>query len=448
MNQEDILIIGLGDTGFSCAEYFSDKKTPVSIMDSRQNPPKLLEFKEKFPTTPVYLGGFAKEIIAKARTLIISPGISKDHPDIMSAVSARTEIIGDIELFAREVKVPVVGITGSNGKSTVTALLGEMAKNAGFRVSVGGNIGKPALSLLADNPECVILELSSFQLETTYSLKLRAATVLNISPDHMDRYASLEEYKAAKCRIYDHAEQWIINRDDPIYTENNGDRVHHDTATRIISFGLNKPLEDQYGLIEAEQIWLARGKERLLPISKLCLFGRHNMANALAALALGGSMGLPLEAMLTVLQNFRGLAHRCEWVREYQGIQWINDSKGTNVGATAAALQGLATDIAGKWVLIAGGVGKNADFLPLKPLIAQHVRSVILIGEAAKELENLYKELVPCIHAQDMEDAVAKAFQAAKSGDGVLLSPACASYDMFKNFEERGDTFKMAVQAL
>jgi len=441
------VIGGLGETGFSCVQYFTAQGIPVAaVIDTRENPPKLAEFKALYPNIPVYTGGFPREIISKTQQLILSPGIPKNHPDIISALPAGAEIIGDIELLARNISVPVVAITGSNGKSTVTTLVGEMAKAAGIRVGVGGNLGIPALALLAENPELYVLELSSFQLETTHSLRPKVATVLNICADHLDRYASVDEYTAAKCRIFQNAEQVVFNRQDPIVP---GLLPPSDARGRndgnCISFGLDLPLENQYGLIED---CLARGNEHLLTLSEVKLFGRHNVVNALAALALGESIGLPIPVMLSVLKTFTGLAHRCEWVRELNGVPWINDSKGTNVGATVAALQGLASDIAGKWVLIAGGVGKNADFTPLKPLVQQHCRAVVLLGEAQEELYQLLHSVIPCLRARDMADAVSKALESLRIGDGVLLSPACASTDMFQNFAERGEVFKRVVESL
>lgn len=437
----DTVIIGLGETGLACVKYFTTQSIPIIVIDSRENPPKLADFKKNYPDIPIFTGGFPKEILAKTKTLVLSPGISQDHPDIIQSLSSHAEIIGDIELLARNISVPVVAITGSNGKSTVTTLLGEMAKSAGIRVGVGGNLGTPVLELLKENPELYILELSSFQLETTCSLKPKAATILNICPDHLDRYSSLEAYKNAKYRIFNNAEKIIVNREDPQIPK---------TKSETISFGCDIPLENQYGLIKNKdsEIWLARGQELLLPASELKISGHHNLSNALAALALGESIGLPMASMLSVLKTFPGLPHRAEWVSDYLGVPWINDSKGTNVGATLATLQGLAQNISGKWVLIAGGVGKNADFSPLIPLIQKHCRAVILIGEAAEELYGLLYSVVPCIRATDMSDAVQKAAKSAKPGDGVLLSPVCASYDMFKNFEDRGNAFKIAVKKL
>lgn len=439
------VIIGLGETGFSCVRYYAARNIPVIVMDSRENPPKLAQFKKNYPHIPVYMGVFPKEILAKAKTLVLSPGISQNDPNIKDSLLSTAEVIGDIEVLARAMGSDpmVVAITGSNGKSTVTTLVGEMAKAAGLRVGVGGNLGTPVLELLNEKPDLYVLELSSFQLETTYSLKPKAATVLNLSPDHLDRYASVAEYQAAKHRIFNNAECIIYNREDPQLPKVMG------SEPIIVSFGTDVPHENQYGLIKnKEALWLARGKELLLPASKLKISGRHNLANALAAFALGESIGLPMTSMLSVLESFPGLPHRAEWVSDYLGVPWINDSKGTNVGATLATLQGLADTISGKWVLIAGGIGKNADFSPLVPIIQQHCKAVILIGEAAEALYTLLHDIVDCIYAIDMTDAVQKAADCVEPGDGVLLSPICASFDMFKNFEDRGNAFKAILSSL
>lgn len=455
MNTVNTVILGLGETGFSCVEYFSQKNIPVIVMDSRENPPKLSELKNRYPSVQVFTGGFVPEVLAQASLLVLSPGISKDDPNIKNYLKKNTKMIGDIELFARELKAPLIAITGSNGKSTVTSLVGEMAKQAGFKVAVGGNLGTPALSLLKQPMDLCVLELSSFQLETTDSLTPAVATILNISPDHMDRYATLEDYFAAKERIYHNCQKIVVNREDTLV------RNHLPNHIPFISFGLDEApaassahssadfpadfLVGSYGLLNG---FLTRNKTPLLASSELKLFGRHNIANALAALALAESMNIPIQPCLEVLKTFTGLKHRCEWIRTLNDVPWINDSKGTNVGATQAAIEGLAQDIKGKWVLIAGGIGKNADFSLLKPLVQQYCSAVVLIGEASDELSALFSDSVLCLRANSMKEAVQLAAKTAKPQDGVLLSPACASFDMFKNFEDRGDRFRSEVLAL
>jgi len=440
----EIVIVGLGDTGFSCAEYFQSKNIAVTVIDSRENPPRLADFKAKFPNLTIITGGFSKTVLNQAKLLVMSPGLSKSHPDIIPFISNETHIIGDIELFAKQVAAPVVAITGSNGKSTVTTLLGEMAKKALKKVAIGGNLGKPALSLLSEETELYILELSSFQLETTQSLRPKIATILNLSMDHLDRYASFGDYQAAKLRIYTDCEYIVFNRQDPILP----DLMSKKSQPRLISFGLDEPEAGHFGLIYDQEWILTKGTERLIPAKKLQILGQHNLANALASLALGDGIGLPMDKMLAALEDFKGLSHRCESVCEKAGVRWVNDSKGTNVGATVTALTGLGAEISKQWILIAGGIGKNADFSPLIPLVKKYCRAVVLIGSSAEELFQLFSKIVPCFKAIDMEEAVHKAASLAEPGDGVLLSPACSSLDMFQNFEERGLAFKACVLKL
>lgn len=445
------VVVGLGETGFSCVEYLVKEKVPIVVVDTRRTPPALAKLKKAYPEVPVFTGGWPKECLANASRVVLSPGISKTHPDIVQALSKDTEIIGDIELFARSLKhTPVIAITGSNGKSTVTSLVGHMAERAGIRVAVGGNLGVPVLALRTRfqethhaSPELYVLELSSFQLETTDTLKPLVSTILNICPDHLDRYATLLEYCKAKQRIFQNAERVVINRDDARSCMGLPENIPKS------SFGLEPGFT--FGLtLQNDQYWLARGNLPLMPVSQLNIVGQHNMANALAALALGEEASFPMEAMLEALRTFRGLPHRGEWVKHKDGIMWVNDSKGTNVGATIATLKGFSTAIPGKWVLIAGGEGKNADFRPLQSVVAKYCRSVILIGKEPKtleELSTLFREVVPFQYANSMEEAVWLAAKHAILGDGVLLSPACASFDMFKNFEERGEAFKHACRS-
>jgi UDP-N-acetylmuramoylalanine--D-glutamate ligase len=468
--KQNVVILGLGETGFSCVEYFTHRNIPVTVMDSRENPPKLLETKKHYPEIEIHTGGFVPDILAKTDLLVLSPGIASDDPSIQQHLKNSAEIVGDIELFAQELnklKVPLVAITGSNGKSTVTTLVGEMAKKAGIKVAVGGNLGIPSLTLLKEPMELCVLELSSFQLETTESLHPTVSTILNISPDHMDRYSSVEEYYAAKARIYRKSQKIVVNLDDDFvwnqkpkeipsiyFSVNSVNSVNEQDGISEDNKEENKEdnsksdyLNNHHleGIYKLENNYLVRGKTPLLALKELKLFGRHNIANALAVLALAEAVNIPLEPCIDVLKTFTGLKHRCEWIRTRNEVPWINDSKGTNVGATQAALEGLASDISGKWVLIAGGIGKNADFSVLKPLVLKHCRAVVLIGEASDELEKLFSEGLTCARATSMKDAVSIASKLAKPGDGVLLSPACASFDMFKNFEDRGDVFRKEV---
>lgn len=439
------LILGLGKTGLSCARYLGNRGIAVGVMDSRREPPGLAEARRELSDLPLFLGNFDPGVIAAAEWLVVSPGISLREPPIAAASEKGVLVLGDIELFARAVRAPVVAITGSNGKSTVTTLVGEMAKRAGVRAAVGGNLGQPALELLDDGTELYVLELSSFQLESTWSLAPETATVLNVSADHMDRYDDLADYAAAKKRVLSGTRTGVLNLDDPRV------RAMAGTAARDVGFTLGIPESaSDFGVIEHQGTpWVARGGERLLPAAEVAIKGRHNLANALAALVLGQACGLPEAAMLEALHTFRGLPHRTDPVAHKGGVDWYDDSKGSNPGATIAALDGLI-DSAGprRAVLIAGGDGKGADFTPLAPVVTRKTRAVVLIGRDAPLIERALAGRVKIIHAKDMMEAVRQAFAAARSGDCVLLSPACASFDMFEDYAHRGRVFAAAVEAL
>ncbi|MES9969700.1 MAG: UDP-N-acetylmuramoyl-L-alanine--D-glutamate ligase [Candidatus Thiodiazotropha sp.] len=443
-NSAKTLIVGLGATGLSCARYLAAQGESLAVTDSRENPPGLEALRKEYPDMAMFLGGFQAEVFHAASRLVVSPGVSLDEPLIRAAKERQIEIVGDVELFARVVKAPVVAITGSNGKSTVTTLLGDMARMAGVRVAVGGNLGLPALDLLADDVELYVLELSSFQLESTHSLKSQAAVVLNVCADHMDRYRNLQEYAATKASIYSNCEIMVINRDDA--------RVAAMAVpqTTTIGFTLGAPQGDDFGLHELDGIkWLSEGHTPLMPVTELRIPGRHNMANALAALALGSAVGLPQNDMLAALRSYTGLPHRTQWISDKAGVRWYNDSKGTNVGATIAALQGLHPDEgSSRSVLIAGGDCKDADFSPLAPVVEKTARAVILIGKDASELAAVLAGRVRIVHAATLEEAVNLATELVEPGDRVLLSPACASFDMFQNFAARGEAFIQAVEAL
>jgi len=434
------LIIGLGKTGLSCARFLAKQGVPFIVMDDREQPPELPALREQFPDTELLLGGFDTTVMESCNQIIISPGVSLYDPEIAKIIDSGVPVVGDIEIFARHADAPVIAITGSNGKSTVSAMVAEMARTAGRVVRLGGNFGMPALDLLADSPpDLYVLELSSFQLESTMSLNCTAAAVLNLSPDHLDRYRTMEEYLDAKLRIYRGDGAVIVNADDPLL------KNHTPAARKLLYFGSGVPQPGQYGVRKRHgELWLAKGGECLMPVSELHINGFHNVSNALAALALGDAAGLPQGAMLKALKSFKGLPHRMEWVAEWDGVTWYNDSKGTNVGATVAALQGLN----GKAVLIAGGLGKGADFSLLKEAVAQKCRAVVLIGRDAPLIEKALDRVVPVVHAGDMQDAVQQASHYATSGDSILLSPACASFDMFVNYEDRGRVFVAAVKDL
>src|SRR3990167_3190650 len=435
------LIIGLGQTGLSCARYLKKQGVLFAVTDTRPTPPGLEELAKFAPETPTCFGEVSEALIQEANQLIVSPGVSLKIPAIAQALSQGKSVIGDIELFARQVKASVVGITGANGKSTVTTLVGEMAKKAGVKTVVAGNIGTPILEVEAEQAELFVLELSSFQLETTYSLKLQAATILNISEDHMDRYATMQEYIDAKQRIYQHAKVAVYNRD---YSAT----LPTKPFTNYRSFAVDAPQSNyEYGIIIHQgKRYLARGKELLIAEAELSLQGYHNVLNALASLALGEAIGLPLTAMLNVLKSFKGLRHRCELVECYQGISWYNDSKATNVGAAIAAIKSLATPNKKDILLIAGGLGKGADFLPLRPVVEQQVKLLILLGKDRDKIKAACGPNVLSVEVDSLATAIAVAEKYAQAEDKVLLSPACASFDMFKDFNDRGETFVKLVR--
>ena len=437
------IVVGLGKSGMSLVRFLAQQGVRFAVVDTRANPPELATLQRDFPEIEVRCGDLDADFLCRASELLISPGVALATPAIRTAIAQGVKISGDIDLFARHAKAPIIAITGSNAKSTVTTLVGEMAKAAGKKVAVGGNLGTPALELLADDVELYVLELSSFQLETTEQLNAEVATCLNISEDHMDRYADLSAYHLAKHRIFRGARQVVINADDALSRPLIGEQVP------CWTFGLGKPDFKRFGLLEQDGAkHLGFQFDALLPVSALKVRGAHNQANALAALALGHAVGLPMAAMLLALQAFTGLAHRCQWLRELHGVSYYDDSKATNVGAALAAINGLGADISGKLLLIAGGDGKGADFASMQQPVKRFCRAVILLGRDADRLAQALADTVPQIRVQSLEEAVQQAAQLAQPGDAVLLSPACASLDMFKNFEQRGQVFAQAVGGL
>lgn len=436
------LIVGLGKTGLSCVRHLSEQGREFAVADSRAHPPGLEELRAGWPDVPVYLGEFDPEVFAGFNELVVSPGISIGEPAIAGAADKGAVIRGDIDLFAEAADAPIVAITGSNGKTTVTTLLGEMAQAAGRKVQVGGNIGTPALDLLGQGADLYVLEVSSFQLETTHELGALAATVLNVSDDHMDRYPDKMAYFQAKQRIYNGCQNAIVNLDDALSTPMARDNL------RFVCFGFNRVNPETFSTRDDEHgTWITFGFDNLLLASELQLMGRHNLSNVMAALALGYAAGLPMKAMLPVARQFSGLAHRCECIRRLNGVEYINDSKGTNVGATVAAVESLAPE-QGKIILIAGGDGKGADFSPLAEPLARHCRAVILIGQDAAAIAAAVGESAPTQTAQSLSEAVAQAAGQAQAGDRVLLSPACASFDMFHSYSDRGEQFRALVEGL
>jgi UDP-N-acetylmuramoylalanine--D-glutamate ligase len=441
------LVLGLGDTGLSAARWLAARGAIVSVADSRELPPHAQALKQMLPGVALHCGPFRDEVLQAADMLVASPGVPLAEPAVARAVQKGIETVGDVELFARALQgapTKVIAITGSNGKSTVTAMCGAMSAAAGKKTCVAGNIGLPVLDALTDieagrmsEPEVWALELSSFQLETTASLDADAATVLNISEDHLDRYPGMEAYAAAKARIFSGRGVQVLNRDDA--------RVMAMVipGRRQISFGLHAaPGGSDFGLCDGS---LCRGNEQLMAVADLPVAGLHNAANALAALALTTSVGLPESGLLQGLGQFKGLPHRVEFVDEIEGVRFYDDSKGTNVGATEAALSGMDRKV----VVILGGDGKGQDFSPLKQAVAANARAAVLIGRDAPLIEKAIAGAgVPLEKASTLEAAVDLAFELAFEGDAVLLSPACASWDMFRNYAHRAEVFIQAVRAL
>ena len=431
---KNVVIIGLGLTGLSCVDFFLARGVTPRVMDTRISPPGL----EKLPeAVERHTGSLNEDWLLAADLIIASPGIAVAHPALTRAADAGVEIVGDIELFCREAQAPIVAITGSNGKSTVTTLVGEMAKAAGVNVGVGGNIGLPALMLLEPNRELYVLELSSFQLETTFSLKAAAATILNVTEDHMDRYPfGLQQYRAAKLRVYENAAVCVVNADDALTMPVRG------ADERCISFGVD--VGDYHLNHQQGDTWLRVKGEKILNTKEMKVVGRHNYTNALAALALADAVKLPRSSSLKALTTFTGLAHRFQLAWERNGVRWINDSKATNVGSTEAALNGLKVE--GTLHLLLGGDGKSADFSSLAQYLQGSAIRLYCFGRDGAELAALRPDVAE--QTETMEQAMKLIASRVKTGDMVLLSPACASLDQFKNFEQRGDQFTLLAKEL
>ncbi|WP_205341087.1 UDP-N-acetylmuramoyl-L-alanine--D-glutamate ligase [Denitrificimonas caeni] len=442
IDQQTQVVVGLGKSGLSLVRFLARHGQTFAVADSRENPPELSTLQRDYPQITVHCGPLSSELLSAAQVLYVSPGLALSTPAIQTAIANGVIISGDIDLFAQHARAPIVAITGSNAKSTVTTLVGQMCAAAGLKVAVGGNLGVPALDLLDDAVDVYVMELSSFQLETTSHLQARVAVCLNISEDHMDRYVDVDGYIAAKQRVFNHAQTLVINRDDrPSQPQQ--------AQSPTISFGLSTPAAGEFGLSEQEgETYLAYGDQHLLAVSALKIRGSHNYANALSALAIGTAINLPMAAMLSALQEFPGLEHRCQWLRNVHGVDWYNDSKATNVGAALAAIEGLGTGNVGKLILIAGGDGKGADFSSLKAPVAQYCRAVIVLGRDAERVVQALGGAVAIEHVTSLEEAVLAAAKRAHEGDSVLLAPACASLDMFKSFEQRGDLFAQAVGRL
>jgi len=443
---KNVLVLGLGDTGLSSLRWLAKRGARLRAADSRAAPPALGTLREEQPGVRVSLGAFDEALLADVDAVVASPGIALREPVLRAALARGIEVVGDVEIFAREVArrspgARLLGITGTNGKSTVTALAGAMGRAAGSETIVAGNIGLPVLDAL-DSPEAAraelyVLELSSYQLETTSSLALDAAAMLNLTQDHLDRYGSMADYARAKERIFLHAGRRIVNRDDE-WSRPMGD-------ARSFSFGLSEPRNGEEWGLDATRTRLLRGKDEIVELDDMALTGLHNAANAMAAHALGSAADLPPRALAQALREFAGLPHRVELVARAKGVSFYDDSKGTNVGASVAALEGFRERV----VLIAGGDGKGQDFAPLAPAVKAHARAVVLIGRDAPAIAAALADAdVPLANAISMQEAVEASYAFAHSGDAVLLSPACASFDMFRNYAHRGDVFAEAARAI
>ena len=432
-----VLIVGLGNTGVSVARFLQKYGFNFAITDSRDKPPLIDEFYQVMPDTPVFSGGFDEAAFNVASHLVVSPGVSLTEKSIVKAVAHGSKLVSDIDLFACSVEEPIIAVTGSNGKSTVTTMVGEMAKSAGIRVGVGANLGTPALDLLEQAADLFVLELSSFQLERVTVLNAAAATVLNVSADHLDRHVDMAKYAEEKRRVFSGDGVMVINIDDPIVN------AMQETGRRKLTFSINMEADFYIGN-KGDLEYLMHNNQTLMPLQDLPLEGRHNAANALAALALGFSIGLDEQAMCNTLKTFKGLDHRMQRVAEVRGVTWVNDSKATNIGACVAALQGYKNKV----ILIAGGDAKGADMNELTPVIKAKAKSVVLMGKDAGLIRQALKNCVPVYSAENMSEAVQISAGLAKAGDNVLLSPACASLDQYKNYQDRGDQFSKAVLEL
>jgi UDP-N-acetylmuramoylalanine--D-glutamate ligase len=435
--QRNNLVVGLGRTGLSVARHLLEQGEAVSVTDSRSQPPMLDRLRAELPSAG-WLGVLPESLPADVDRVVVSPGVPSDLAVLDQAREQGCEVVGDVELFARLAPSPIAAVTGSNGKSTVATLMAHLAGGESEGVHLGGNIGRPVLELLDVPGSLCVLELSSFQLESTDTLNAAVGVVLNVSEDHLDRYTGMDEYTAAKARLVAQSRIAVLNRDDPRV------RGMAERAREVIWFGAGRPAAGEYGLVDENgETWLMRGDERLCPASRLSLTGRHNALNLLAALAALEALGLPTDQLMERLRDFRGLPHRMETVGEWRGIQWINDSKATNLGATLAALDGVARPV----VLIAGGQGKGQDFSALGRALEQGVHGLVVMGEAADSIAAQAPADLNVERVTDMDSAVAAARRLASAGDAVLLSPACASFDAFAGFEARGRAFRDAVLA-
>lgn len=459
-NSPYVLVVGLGKTGYSCVHYFLKENKRVKVTDSRSNPPYHDQVRDLIGAENVSVGALDESLIFNASEVVLSPGISLKDPFVEKIKAQNKKITSDIQLFADAIKKPIIGITGANAKSTVCTLVANMINATGKKAILGGNIGAPVLDFLtASNDEFVepdyyVLELSSFQLELVSELSLKVACILNISPDHMDRYVSMDEYIAAKKNIHHRAERIVVNREDENTFPNPLGKGKKSFQKNIVSFGLDFPTGKNFGLKTVDdQYFFVGAGETLLSSAQVKLRGTHNFANILAALAICSCLDMDLTKACEALKQFSGLEHRCEWVGESGGVEWINDSKGTNVGASRAAIQGVRNEVKGKIHLILGGVAKNADFRDLALLVDDRIGGIFIFGQDAEAINNCFKlnldergaDKKRCVQVASLQEAVRLAQESARPGDLVLFSPACASFDMFDNFEHRGQIFKQII---
>lgn len=438
LNQNSkVLVVGLGETGFSVAKFLQNQGLKFAVVDSRDKPPLNDSLLLEYPDTPVFTGGFDKAAFKVATHLIVSPGVSLEEESIKKALFNGAKLVSDIDLFACANDKPVVAITGSNGKSTVTTMLGAMGNASGRITAIGGNLGVPALNLLDKSVELYVIELSSFQLERTSLLKATVATVLNVSADHLDRYSDMASYIKEKVRVFAGQGVMVLNEDDKIVKAMNKEGRTTITFTTKGNTGFH--IEEQQG-----ESWLLNAEQPLMPRAELPLEGLHNVSNALAALALGTVIGLNKDAMCHALREFKGLKHRMQKIAEVNGVTWVNDSKATNIGACIAALKGYENKV----LLIAGGDAKGANVDELVPTIKEKTKCVVLMGKDAEMIERAIAGCVPSYKVKTIQEAVQLAATLAQEGENVLLSPACASLDQYKNYQERGEKFASAVMGL
>ena len=442
------LVVGLGLSGRAICRHLARQGVPFMVADTREEPPDMAAFYRAHPDVSVHCGPLEALDIAAVEEVVVSPGVDPHHPTLaplgaqMNPRTGDPRLVGEMALFVRAASAPIAAITGSNAKSSVTTLLGQMAQASGVKAAVGGNLGTPALDLLEQQPdaELFILELSSFQLETTPRLGAAVAAFLNLSEDHLDRHGDMQGYRRAKQAIFRGAQHAVVNADDPM-------TFPSEPVAELTRFGSQPPSGRDLGLaLEQGRLTLMKGKAPWLAADQLAMVGQHHYLNGLAALAMGDALGFDRAAMCEALKAFKGLPHRSELIAELDGVKWVNDSKGTNVGATLAAIEGIGADLNGRLILLAGGVGKGADFSPLAAPLSANARCVILFGQDALRLDEALSGHVETRLVADLAHAMQEAYALAKPGDCVLLSPACASLDQFVNYQARGDAFRHWVE--